>query len=852
MKTFMEQEPSLPSPESWNFVRELAERSVRKSAASVPPGAVDLRGGVRILRNFPDPEHRLDTAYEDLEKFFTENGVSAGQGYPIETELIHTDIFEAYRVEITARGCRIQAADTEGIRRGIFFFEDRVLEAGGTAVVPGVYSRKPWVKTRLSRCFFGPIKRPPFNRDELMDSVDYYPDEYLNRLAHEGVNGLWLTISFPDLCRTSFLTPDPDSEKRLAKLRATVNKCLRYGIKTYVFCIEPRAMTPDSELFTKYPETKGSQVLWDPSRYCICTSTENGRRYVYESVHFLFSSVPNLGGLVNISYGERPTSCLSTEFGKHCPRCSEKSPGEILASTMGPMERGMHDAAPDAELICWLYVPLNGTGGTLRSKEMLDLASKLPERVVLQYNYESSGGKEQLGVYRHAGDYWLSYEGPSDIYRQIAEIVVANRGQMSAKIQVGCSHEVATVPFVPVPGLLYRKYKTMRNLGVSHAMQCWYFGNYPGIMNRAAGELAFEEFADTEHDFLLRLARPEWGDCAEKTVEAWESLADGYSHYPLENMFQYYGPVHDGLVWPLSLIPADKNLAPTWRLDYGTSGDRYGECLGAFTFEDVLTLTRLMSEKWHSGTRLLEGLRKKLAGNGERLKDIRVAEALDLQLQTAAAILQFYGLREKLLSGDASVFGAMERIVREEKERSLRMVEFCREDSRLGFHSEAENYKYFPEKLLWRCRELDFLLEEEFPSVRERVKKSLPPLEKPSRKNYCCNSGKTESCRSFSWSATYEAGKLKVRIDSPENADYRIIVEPKPFYPPVEYAFSGKSGEVELPLSTERESVGFNIMQKQSGEGWAGWNPVTYRLVLGDYNPATMGDLVLGDKTAVV
>lgn len=849
MKNFMEEEPSLPSPESWSFVRELAERSVRRSAASVPSGAIDLRGGVRIRRNFPDPEHRLDTAYDDLETFFAESRIPSDGAYSIETELIRTEVFEAYRVEITPGGCRIQAADTEGIRRGIFFLEDRILEAGGTAVLPGNFSRKPWVKTRLSRCFFGPIKRPPFNRDELMDSVDYYPDEYLNRLAHEGINGLWLTIAFTDLCRTSFAPPDPNSEKRLAKLRATVEKCLRYGVKTYVFCIEPRAMAPDSELFAKYPEMKGAPVTWDPARYCICTSSESGRRYVYESVNFLFSVVPRLGGLVNISYGERPTSCLSTHFGRECPHCSKKSPGEILASVMGPMEQGMHDAAPDAELICWLYVPQNGTGGSLHADEMLDLAAKLPEGVVLQYNYESSGGKEQLGVYRHAGDYWLSYEGPSEIYGQIAETVRSRGGAMSAKIQVGCSHEVATVPFVPVPGLLYRKYKTMRKLGVSHVMQCWYFGNYPGIMNRAAGELAFEEFADTEHDFLLRLARPEWGDCAKKTVEAWESLAEGYSHYPLENMFQYYGPVHDGLVWPLFLIPVNKGLAPTWRLDYGTSGDRYGECLGAFTLEEVRTLTRTMSEKWHRGILLLQSVRESLSGNGERLKDIRVAEALDLQLQSAAAILQFYTLREKLLEGDASVLDAMERIVREEKDRSLRMVEFCREDSRLGFHSEAENYKYFPGKLLWRCRELDFLLEEEFPAVRERLKKNLSPLELPSRKTYRCGSGRTEQCDSFSWSASYDAGILKVRISSPEDADYRIIVEPKPFYPPVEYSFSGKSGEVEIPLSPEKGCVGFNIARKQSGEGWAGWNPVPHRLVLGDYNPVSMGNLILREET---
>ena len=45
----------------------------------------------------------------------------------------------------------------------------------------------PWLENRISRCFFSPIKRPPFNRDELKDDIDYYPTNYLERLRREGV-----------------------------------------------------------------------------------------------------------------------------------------------------------------------------------------------------------------------------------------------------------------------------------------------------------------------------------------------------------------------------------------------------------------------------------------------------------------------------------------------------------------------------------------------------------------------------------------------------------------------------------------------------------------------------------------
>jgi hypothetical protein len=67
-----------------------------------------------------------------------------------------------------------------------------------------------------------------------MDDVDYYPDEYLNRLAHEGVNGLWLSIKFIDLVPSRFFPAHAKDHKvRIAKLQRTVahapDTALRYS-----------------------------------------------------------------------------------------------------------------------------------------------------------------------------------------------------------------------------------------------------------------------------------------------------------------------------------------------------------------------------------------------------------------------------------------------------------------------------------------------------------------------------------------------------------------------------------------------------------------------------------------------
>jgi hypothetical protein len=850
-------EPQQPSQEDWKFIKELSEpvkRHFNWTRTHAGKDEVDLSNGVEIQTAFPALNNNLETAYNDLNIFLTAAKISLNGKYKIIIEKADNACFEAYKLDIKPDSCRIQANDSEGVRRAIYYLEDLLLASDGPFLRIGVIERKPWLKSRISRCFFGPIKRPPLNRDELMDDVDYYPDEYLNRLAHEGINGLWLTIAFSDLCRTSITELAPDAEKRLAKLRRTVEKCLRYGIKTYVFCIEPRAMAPDNPILLNNP-VLGGPLAWDKS-HCFCPFSDVAQKYLYDSTNWIFSQVPGLGGMINISFGERVTTCLSSHFGTACPVCSKKTPGEIIAAALRPMEHGMHDAAPDAELISWLYVPHNGTGFTC-DEQMLDIADKLPENVILQYNFESSGGKEQLGKYRHAGDYWLSYTGPSDIFAKLCEKAKARQNAVSAKIQVCCSHEVATVPLVPVPGLLYKKYKAMHELGISHVMQCWYFGNYPGIMNKAAGELAFEEFSDTEEDFLRRLARPEWGKYAHQVVKAWKLLAEGYSNYPLDNMFQYYGPMHDGVVWPLYLKPADSPLAPTWKLEYGTSGDRYGECLGCFSLEEVLILCTELSGKWHNGMKILRELRAEFKASKECLKDIALAEALDIQFQSGCNILKFYALRNELLTASdgygIKILNKMRKLVLAEIKNAKRMIKLCEADPRLGFHPEAEGYKYFPAKLAWRVKLLESLLEDDFPQAHERLAAGQRAFAEKRLKSYYCNSGKYEYTADFAWKADYADGKLIILIDNFDNDpadEFRIILETKAFSPPQNIIENGKC-EIEIPLAENSREIGFNIFKTNklnSNNGYNGWEtfyPLPHRLALGDYNPSAKGRLIL-------
>jgi hypothetical protein len=380
-------------------------------------------------------------------------------------------------------------------------------------------------------------------------------------------------------------------------------------------------------------------------------------------------------------------------------------------------------------------------------------------------------------------------------------------------------------------------------------------------MNKAAGELAFEDFKDSEEDFLLRLAKPDWKKNAGNVVKSWSLFSEGYGNYPLDNMFQYYGPMHDGVVWPLHLKPVNEPLAPTWRLDYGTSGDRYGECLGSFSLDDVLTLASELSSKWQEGIDTLVGLRPEFVNDISRIKDIGIAEALGILFCSGYNVLKFYSLRDTLLNENPlewiNALNQMEAIVKGEIERSAQMIKLCEFDSSLGFHSEAEGYKFFPEKLKWRIGLLDELLANDFEEIRQRIEAGKEPFEDNKWKTYICNSGKIEHAGDFAWRADYAKGKLKISIcDADKSAAEKFLVflEPKAFYPSECFTLKGENS-IELPFSSKSSSAMFNIVKeaKKNGEskysGWENFLPLKLRLNLGVYNPRSMGKLIInGDR----
>ncbi len=670
----------------------------------------------------------LETAYADFKRFLSIMQIKVcknGKKFIVKQEL--TSCFEEYIIRVSEDMCEVCANDTEGIRRALVYIEDEMQRREGARLPLGEIRRKPHITARISRCYFTPASHVAIeeNENELIDDIDYYPDEYLNRLAHDGINALWLGATLQHLAKSD-IVPEygKTADKRMKKLNSVIEKCKRYGIKTYLFSVDPASTYKNDKLKDNHPDMLGDEENNWISH--LCPSTEKGLAYIKEAIANVFTNAPGLSGYINLSVGEAESHCGSSNE-LICKRCQKKfgTLGKTLAFVEKTISDTMKSVAPHAEYISWTYAQRNW------QDDDIEEACLSRDRSVRQLvNFEDLGVEKQLGEDRLAYDYWLSYVGPGKLFEKCLEHNKKRGVDTYAKIQVCSSHEISTIPYVPVPALLYDKYKFMYENSIHGVMQCWFFGNYPCLMNKAAGELAFEPFFEDKKDFLKHLAGIYWGSDAEKVAEAWACFTEGYRNFPIGVDFEWFSTMQDSPSAPYHLEPIDLPLPSTWTLDEMVGADRVCDCiLDSHTLDEVITLTSMLSDKWNEGYNILAKVNDFSTTNREEQRV--VAEAANYIFRSGLNTFKFYDLRNKLAlgKGDAKeILSQMKDIVLEEIETSRALIPITENDNRIGYHSEAHGYKIFPEKLSWRISKMENLLKTEFTEVESRIEKGEFPL----------------------------------------------------------------------------------------------------------------------------
>ncbi|PSL33705.1 hypothetical protein [Dyadobacter jiangsuensis] len=539
----------------------------------------------------------------------------------------------------------------------------------------------------------------------LQQDIDPYPDGYLAQMSASGMDGTWLHIVL------SKLTPfpwDPSVsehwEQRLENLGKLVERAGKHGIGIYLYLNEPRFMP--LAFFEKHPELKGVQI---GEQAALCTSHPDVQKYLVDSMAMITSRVPGLAGFFSITASENHTHCWSHGKGAECPRCSKRGPSAVIAELNQLYLKGISQGLVVAKvergpgLICWDWGWQDGWAE--------EIIPALPKSAALMSVSEWDLEITRGGVQNKVGEYSISSVGPGPRATKHWDIARKNGLKTIAKIQAGCTWEIAAVPYIPALENVAQHAENLRNARVDGLMLGWTLGGYPSPNLEVVAEMGNSKTI-TGKEAMLKVARRRYGAAGDAVTKAWQQYSEGFSEFPYHIGVVYSAPLQAGpsnLLWSkptgykASMVGLPYDDVNSWRANYPVEIFISQMQKVARRFEHAQAELRRET----AGLKLPAELRKALTD------ECGVAETIAIHYGSVANQASFVVARDKLaIEKDQrkamELIAAIEGVLRNEITLAKRMAQLQGGDSRLGF--EASNHYFYvcndlAEKVI-NCRDL--------------------------------------------------------------------------------------------------------------------------------------------------
>lgn len=507
--------------------------------------------------------------------------------------------------------------------------------------------------------------------DALLDeSIDPLPEKILEEYAKAGINGIWLQMVLYQLVEFPFApSMSKGWEKRIASLNKLVAKAKKYGIGIYPYFNEPRAMSED--FFAKYPHLKGEQ---EGDYHAMCTSTKEVQDYLYGGIRKLFELVPDLAGFFTITMSENLTNCYSRLSGEMtCPRCKERTPWEVVAEVNNLMAKGAHDANPSAKAIVWTW----GWHDSWAEK----VVPLLTEGQILQCTSEEAMKFCIGGVNGSVLDYTMSLCGPGEKAKKMWKAARENGMQMSAKVQINNTWEMAVVPYIPVFSKVERHIRQLKEQGIQHLHAGWTLGGCPSPNLRLA-EWLMEDKGDLRGFLKVWLGN----EMAEGVYHAQKKLCDAFSHYPFHIDTLYFGPQNFGPMAPFFLEATGYEATMI-----GFPYDNVEKWSGIYPTTIYENEYQKLLAGWRDGVQDLLSYKGR---NAELDEVILMAETVLCHYESAYHHIRFVCLRDKALKqGLALPKSELFSVIQKEMETVQTLIELRLQDSRIGY--ESSNHYFY-------------------------------------------------------------------------------------------------------------------------------------------------------------
>ena len=540
------------------------------------------------------------------------------------------------------------------------------------------------------------------DKEETGTAVNAYTDAELAMIAASGFNAIWVHGNLNNIVRTEvFPELGADAEIHQQRLNTLIDRARRHGIDVYMYCQPPRGIYSDAPFWKHHTEVAGQAETFtdeygnEGKVLSLCTSHSDVKRYLHQSAAELAKRVPGLGGVIMITASEYPSHCWARRgriMGAdgnfyhaplECPSCAQRRPETVVSEIIQLVRDGIRSVSNDMKIIAWnwswtFYVP----------SPCNEIISALPQDVILLVDFERGGRKIIAGKERIIDEYSLGFAGPSEQFVKTFEAAEKRGLKVMAKLQFGTTHELATVPNIPILGNVFAKADAVRKMGLTGFMGCWNFGNM--ITANTAGFNAFlsGKLSDNCETALQAFAAEYFPGChATEVAAAWLKFGEAMDCYPFSIPFLYSGPANFSFILPLEPDPlTGKPVGRSWLLD--ERGDDMSTAVMDYSIEEIIAGFEQLAAIWMDG---LTQFKSAVGNSPHAMAELNNATVCYHSFRSIANFCKIYRLRKNWTENMLPEYRA---IIVDELENLQAVLPFLETDKRFGYHIEAHGYQY--------------------------------------------------------------------------------------------------------------------------------------------------------------
>lgn len=495
-----------------------------------------------------------------------------------------------------------------------------------------------------------------------------YPEDLLRMYAEMGVNAIWIPAVLHRLVPFYFDESYSEGyEKRIERLSELVEASQRYGIKVYLYLNEPRCMPND--FFDAHKELCGRR---GDSYSALCTSRPEVMDYLRYAVRTLCESVSGLGGFFTITCSENLTHCKSSMEGEECPVCRDVPIYKLVSDVINAIYEESVAVDPEMQTIAWTWA----WDDYMTDEEIERCIDLIAKDVVIQCNSEAKQEFTRGGIKGNVRDYSISVPGPAPYAKRLWQYAADKGHKACAKVQVNCSWECSTLPYLPVFDLIREHMTGLKAASVEHLMLSWTLGGYPSVNLK----IASDALADGSVESYCALLKEEYGEYADLVKDSAREFSNAFREFPFELLCLYMGPQNGG---PSNLLYEKKSgFGATMTCFAYDDLDYWRSNYPRETYRDQF---KLVCEKWKRGLDIINGM-----PDSHEYKIISRA-AYDI-FRSSYLQIAF------IMARDEDDREAMLNIAVEEAERALSLSRAMNKLPQIGY--EAANHYYYNKGML--------------------------------------------------------------------------------------------------------------------------------------------------------